>query len=133
MKYVKGYKGRRPFTDAFVGRNVSWNDINALDLDEYSTWVADPFAERQATSYQSEFSNIPAPDPEDAEIWSRQTCTAAIVFDWQEQGEEFFKYKDEFIMSIKEGVAWQVRAGWRTWQPNTNKIVEAHDGVPFTM
>ena len=118
MRYVKGFQGRRPFTDDFVGRNVSWNDINALDLDQYSTWEVDPFTQRQATSYETEFSNIPSPDPEEpelAQIWSRQTCTAAIIFDWTEQGEEFFDYKDEFIMSIKEGVAWQVQTGWRTW------------------
>lgn len=46
MKYIKGYKGRRSFTDDFVGRNVSWNNVNALDLDRYSTWEADPFSNR---------------------------------------------------------------------------------------
>ena len=74
MNYIKGFIGRRPFTDAFVGRNVSWNDINALDLDEYSTWEPDPFSSRQATSYMTEYSNEPTPDPEEpglAKVWSR--------------------------------------------------------------
>ena len=110
LNYVNGYQGRRPFTDAFVGRNVSWNDINALDLDRYSTWEADPFKNRQPTSYYTEFSNEPSPDPveqpELEQIFSYQTCTAAIIFDWNEKGEDYFDYKDEFIMSIKTGVEW---------------------------
>ena len=90
--------------------------MNALDLDKYSTWEADPFSNRQATSYQSEFKEEWAENEEEEDqVWSRQTCTAAIIFDWQEQGEEFYEYRDEFIMSIKEGVEWQVQVGWRTW------------------
>ena len=48
MKYIKGYKGRRSFADAdgFVGRSVTWNNVNALDLDEYQTWEADSFGAR---------------------------------------------------------------------------------------
>ena len=106
--------------------------MNALDLDKYSTWEADPFSNRQATSYQSEFKEEWAENEEEEDqVWSRQTCTAAIIFDWQEQGEEFYEYRDEFIMSIKEGVEWQVQVGWRTWQPNTYKIVEAYESEQF--
>ena len=83
MNYIKGFKGRRPFTDKFVGKNVSWQNVNALDLDKYSTWEADPFSNRQATSYQSEFKEEWAEsEDEEDQVWSRQTCTAAIIFDW---------------------------------------------------
>ena len=73
MKYVKGYKGRRPFTDDFVGRNVSWNNVNALDYDKYATWEADPFSNRQATSYQSEFKEEwnKKEDGKEDQVWSR--------------------------------------------------------------
>jgi len=68
MNYIRGYKGRRPFTDKFVGRNTGWMNVNALDLDEYSTWEADPFINRQATSYQSEFKEEWAETEEDVDV-----------------------------------------------------------------